>query len=92
LALALAWPGFAAIVFWRGRIIGMDWNEILLGGTTVYLVACIATLGRPLLVMNTVLPKQVRGNRRLMRRSTVGLTCTLLAILVLGVYVELHVH
>jgi hypothetical protein len=87
---AAAWPAVGLVGIWRGRYVGMTWNELALGGIVVYGAVCLSTWWRPLLIMSDILPSNVRNDHRLMKRAHIATAITLVLVIVVAGYMELQ--
>lgn len=75
--LAAAWLVSAIAMGFAGHREGIQWI-----GVTILLTACLATGGRPALIMENVLPARTTADEQLMRRSRVGQVAVILAVVV----------
>lgn len=60
----------------------------LWAGAAVLVTACVATGGRPGLVMDEILPRRTRADENLMRRTRIGQISVLAVILVAALFVS----
>jgi hypothetical protein len=86
--LACAWPIFGLVGMWRGRLVGMEWDEFWGGCVVLYIGIVLATGFRPVLVMTEALPGRVRSNERLMRRAHMSQVIVIAGIVAGAGYVE----
>ena len=88
--LAMAWPAFGLVGLWRGRLVGVQWNELLSGTAVLYAGILLATWFRPVLVMTDALPGRTRSDTHMMRRAYIAQGLVLALIVGWAAYVEFH--
>ncbi|MGB2767412.1 MAG: hypothetical protein WBC14_10015 [Propionicimonas sp.] len=65
---SLAWPGAAAVTFWRGLDAGLSVPDLCVMGALVVFAACVFTAGQPAVLFLTIRVKGRVDRSRLWRR------------------------
>lgn len=81
-ALAATWLGLPIATY----LMDDGTGAFVWGGVAILGTACLATGGRPVLIMDEVLPGHARDNEELMRRGRIG-QISVIAVIVIAAFI-----